>query len=327
MTDGAKPILQLKELSVDYITDNGSARAVNQVTLDIRAGETVGLAGESGCGKSTLAFAIANLHAAPALISEGEILFEGRDILKMSDRELRAFRWSDASMVFQSAMNALNPVITIGDQIIDVILTHKNMARDAAWVRGEELLEIVGIHPSRMSSYAHQLSGGMRQRVVIAIALALRPKLIIMDEPTTALDVVVEREIMEELYALKEEYGFAILFISHDLSLMGEIADRIAVMYAGHVVELGAASKILNDAEHPYTKGLVASFPTIHGPKVRLEGIPGSPPNLLELGNGCPFVDRCSQKVSQCEMTNPMLITRGDKLLACHVENAEEKTA
>ena len=327
MTDSAKPILQLNELSVDYITDNGSARAVNKVTLDIRAGETVGLAGESGCGKSTLAFAIANLHAAPALISEGEILFEGRDILKMSDRELRAFRWSDASMVFQSAMNALNPVITIGDQIIDVILAHKNMARDAAWARGEELLEIVGIHPSRMSSYAHQLSGGMRQRVVIAIALALRPKLIIMDEPTTALDVVVEREIMEELYALKEEYGFAILFISHDLSLMGEIADRIAVMYAGHVVELGAASKILNDAEHPYTKGLVASFPTIHGPKVRLEGIPGSPPNLLELGNGCPFVDRCSQKVAQCEMTNPMLITRGDKLLACHVVNAEEKTA
>ena len=327
MTDGARTILQLNELSVDYITDNGSARAVNKVTLDIRAGETVELAGESGCGKSTLAFAIANLHVAPALISEGEILFEGRDILKMSDRELRAFRWSDASMVFQSAMNALNPVITIGDQIIDVILAHKNMARDAAWARGEELLEIVGIHPSRMSSYAHQLSGGMRQRVVIAIALALRPKLIIMDEPTTALDVVVEREIMEELYALKEEYGFAILFISHDLSLMGEIADRIAVMYAGYVVELGAASKILNDAEHPYTKGLVASFPTIHGPKVRLEGIPGSPPNLLELGNGCPFVDRCSQKVSQCEMTNPMLITRGDKLLACHVENAEEKTA
>ena len=224
-----QPLLQVRDLSVDYVTDNGNARAVNQVTLDIRPGETVGLAGESGCGKSTLAFAIANLHAAPALISEGEILFEDRDVLKMSEREMRDFRWAEASMVFQSAMNALNPVITIGDQIIDVILAHKSVTREEAWKRGEELLETVGIHPSRMTSYAHQLSGGMRQRVVIAIALALRPKLIIMDEPTTALDVVVEREIMDELYSLKEEYGFAILFISHDLSLMGEIADRIGV--------------------------------------------------------------------------------------------------
>ena len=229
-------LLDVRGLSVDYVTDNGNARAVNNVSLQIRPGETLGLAGESGCGKSTLAFAISNLHAAPALVSEGQILFEGRDVLAMSDKELRDFRWNKASMVFQSAMNALNPVITIGEQIIDVILAHKDVPRSEAWARGEELLETVGIHPSRMKSYAHQLSGGMRQRVVIAIALALRPKLIIMDEPTTALDVVVEREIMDELYALKEEYGFAILFISHDLSLMGEIADRIGIMYAGRLV-------------------------------------------------------------------------------------------
>lgn len=322
-----QPLLQVRDLSVDYVTDNGNARAVNQVTLDIKPGETVGLAGESGCGKSTLAFAIANLHAAPALISEGEILFEDRDILKMSESELRDFRWAEASMVFQSAMNALNPVVTIGDQIIDVILAHKNVSRDEAWKRGEELLETVGIHASRMSSYAHQLSGGMRQRVVIAIALALRPKLIIMDEPTTALDVVVEREIMDELFALKEEYGFAILFISHDLSLMGEIADRIGVMYAGRLVELGDAQEVLNDAKHPYTKGLVASFPTIHGPKVRLEGIPGNPPNLLELGEGCPFAERCSVKRPECDQTNPMLVRSGNKDIACHVVNADGVTA
>ena len=322
-----QPLLQVRDLSVDYVTDNGNARAVNQVTLDIRPGETVGLAGESGCGKSTLAFAIANLHAAPALISEGEILFEDRDVLKMSERELRDFRWAEASMVFQSAMNALNPVITIGDQIIDVILAHKNVTREEAWKRGEELLETVGIHPSRMTSHAHQLSGGMRQRVVIAIALALRPKLIIMDEPTTALDVVVEREIMDELYSLKEEYGFAILFISHDLSLMGEIADRIGVMYAGGLVELGTAQEVLNDAQHPYTKGLVASFPTIHGPKVRLEGIPGNPPNLLELGEGCPFADRCSARTALCDLTNPTLTQKGDKDIACHVVHSEEVSA
>jgi peptide/nickel transport system ATP-binding protein len=316
-------LLQVRNLSVDYVTDNGNARAVNHVTLDIRPGETVGLAGESGCGKSTLAFAIANLHAAPALISEGEILFEGRDVLKMSERELRSFRWNEASMVFQSAMNALNPVITIGEQIIDAILAHKAVTYKEAWARGEELLETVGIHASRMTSYAHQLSGGMRQRVVIAIALALRPKLIIMDEPTTALDVVVEREIMDELYALKEEYGFAILFISHDLSLMGEIADKIGVMYAGRLVEFGAAEDVLYNAEHPYTTGLVASFPTIHGPKVRLEGIPGNPPNLLELGKGCPFAERCCLRVDACAQSVPDLVANGGKQIACHVATAE----
>lgn len=321
------PLLSVRDLSVDYVTDNGNARAVNRVSLEIRPGETLGLAGESGCGKSTLAFAIANLHAAPALISEGEIIFEDRNVLTMTEEELRQFRWNEASMVFQSAMNSLNPVITIGEQVIDVILAHKKVTRSEAWERGEELLQIVGIHPSRMKSYPHQLSGGMRQRVVIAIALALRPKLIIMDEPTTALDVVVEREIMDELYALKEDYGFAILFISHDLSLMGEIADRIGVMYAGQLVEVGPAEQILEQAEHPYTKGLVSSFPTIHGPKVRLEGIPGNPPNLLELGEGCPFYDRCNARRDSCTVSVPDLHPRGDRQVACHVVNAKEVSA
>lgn len=321
------PLLQVRNVSVDYVTDNGNARAVNNVSLDIRPGETLGLAGESGCGKSTLAFAIANLHAAPALISEGQIMFEGRDVLKMSSAELRRFRWNEASMVFQSAMNALNPVITIGAQIIDVILAHKNVSMKEAWARGEELLETVGIHRNRMEAYPHQLSGGMRQRVVIAIALALRPKLIIMDEPTTALDVVVEREIMDELYDLKEEYGFAILFISHDLSLMGEIADRIGIMYAGRLVEIGAASDVLNKADHPYTKGLVSSFPTIHGPKVRLEGIPGHPPNLLELGQGCPFYARCSERQDICQTSNPTLVAQESKQIACHAVAGKEVAA
>ena len=321
------PLLQVRNVSVDYVTDYGNARAVNNVSLDIMPGETLGLAGESGCGKSTLAFAISNLHGAPALISEGEILFDNRDVLKMSAEELRKFRWNEASMVFQSAMNALNPVITIGAQITDVILAHKKVSAEEAWERGEELLETVGIHSSRMTSYPHQLSGGMRQRVVIAIALALRPRLIVMDEPTTALDVVVEREIMDELYALKKEFGFSILFISHDLSLMGEIADRIGIMYAGRLVELGTSAEILSTPVHPYTKGLVASFPTIHGPKVRLEGIPGNPPSLLDLPAGCAFAERCGQRTEICGKSVPDLVPHGSRIAACHALGPKESAA
>jgi peptide/nickel transport system ATP-binding protein len=302
-------LLQIKNLCVDYITDSGAARAVNDVSFEIAAGETIGLAGESGCGKSTLAFAIANLHSAPALISEGSILFGGRDVLSMPDEELRKFRWAEASMVFQSAMNSLNPVITIGDQLIDVVLAHNSVTYEEAYERAESSLELVGIHPSRMKSYAHQLSGGMRQRVVIAIALILRPKLIVMDEPTTALDVVVEREIMDQLYELKAELGFAILFISHDLGLMGEITDRIGVMYAGNLVEIGTTSELLASPKHPYTKGLLGSFPTIHGPKTRLEGIPGNPLNLLEVPEGCYFQDRCNQKTEKCLLRQPDLVS------------------
>jgi len=316
------PLLKIQNLCVDYVTDQGNARAVNNVDLEIHPGETVGLAGESGCGKSTLAFAIANLHCAPALITGGEILFEGKDVLKMSEEELRSFRWAKASMVFQSAMNALNPVITIGEQMIDVVLAHEDVTRAEAKARAIKSLELVDIHASRMESYPHQLSGGMRQRVVIAIALILRPKLIIMDEPTTALDVVVEREIMNQLYDLKEEFGFAILFISHDLGLMGEITDRIGVMYGGKMIELGASNDLITSPKHPYTRGLLKSFPTIFGPKTRLEGIPGNPLNLLEVPNGCYFQSRCTECVDQCISQMPALKRlSGDapRMVACHL--------
>lgn len=316
------PILKIRNLCVDYVTDSGNARAVNNVDLEIHPGETVGLAGESGCGKSTLAFAIANLHCAPALVTGGEILFEGKDVLKMSEEELRNFRWAKASMVFQSAMNALNPVITIGEQLIDVVLAHEDVTRVEARARAIKNLELVDIHASRMESYPHQLSGGMRQRVVIAIALILRPKLIIMDEPTTALDVVVEREIMDQLYDLKKEFGFAILFISHDLGLMGEITDRIGVMYAGKMIELGVSSELMASPKHPYTRGLLKSFPTIFGPKTRLEGIPGNPLNLLEVPNGCYFQSRCRECVDQCISQIPALKRlSGDttRMVACHL--------
>ena len=319
-----KPLLDIKNLCVDYVTDAGVARAVNNVSLSIRPGETLGLAGESGCGKSTLAFAVANLHQAPALVTEGQILFDGHDVLTMSEEELRQFRWNDASMVFQSAMNSLNPVITIGEQILDVIQAHVNMSKDDAWAKSEELLKTVGIHPSRMKSYPHQLSGGMRQRVVIAIALALQPRLIIMDEPTTALDVVVERDIMDELYELKDKFGFAILFISHDLGLMGEIADRIGVMYAGKLVEMAASETILENPSHPYTQGLVSSFPTIHGPKTRLTGIPGNPLNLLDTPKGCYFQARCGECQPLCQEQEPAIVALPDRQVACHKVKAPE---
>ena len=302
-------LLEINNLCVDYVSPNGVARAVNDVSISIAPGETLGIAGESGCGKSTLAFAISRLHKAPALISEGEILYKGQDVLKMNNKQLRDFRWNDVSIVFQSAMNSLNPVITIGEQLTDVILAHKKIPYKQAHERAVELLGTVGMHGDRMSSFPHQLSGGMRQRVVIAIALALEPKLIIMDEPTTALDVVVEREILNELYELKSKFGFAILFISHDLSLMGEIADRIGVMYAGNLIELGDAKTVFSEPKHPYTKGLISSFPTIHGPKERLYGIPGNPVNLLDTPQGCNFQERCGECISMCIKSEPRLGT------------------
>lgn len=310
-------LLRLNELCVDYVSPNGIARAVNNVSLEIHSGETLGLAGESGCGKSTLAFAISRLHKMPALISEGEIWFNGQDVLRMGEEQLRKFRWNEVSIVFQSAMNSLNPVISIGEQMSDVLLAHRTLSPAQALERAAELLQVVGIHSSRLSSFPHQLSGGMRQRVVIAIALALNPKLIVMDEPTTALDVVVEREIMDELYELKEQFGFSVLFISHDLSLMGEISDRIGVMYAGKLVELGTADQIMNTPTHPYTQGLLASFPTIHGPKVRLTGIPGSPVNLLELPNGCAFQSRCPHQTEDCLKAVPPLEVVAERPVAC----------
>ncbi|EHK8983300.1 ABC transporter ATP-binding protein [Vibrio vulnificus] len=258
------PVLQVRNLCVDYITDNGDFNAVKSVSFDIGRGEIFGLAGESGCGKSTIAFAINRLHKPPAFISGGEILFEGRNLLALSDQALSVLRWSEIAMVFQSAMNSLNPVLTIEEQFADVLRYHSGFSNTQAKDRAEKLLDLVNIPRHRLSEYPHQFSGGMRQRLVIAIALSLNPKLIIMDEPTTALDVVVQREILQQIYQLREEFGFSVLFITHDLALMSQLCDRIAIMRHGEIVEVDLSYQIRNHPKHPYTQKLWSSFPNIH---------------------------------------------------------------
>ena len=264
------PVLSVRNLSIDYVGATEDFHAVRNVSFDIAPGEFFGLAGESGCGKSTIAFAVSRLHRPPALIRTGsQILVDGRDVLALDDEALRSFRWREVAMVFQSAMNSLNPVLTIEDQFYDVLRTHAGLSRAKARERAAELLELVDISPERLSAYPHQCSGGMRQRIVIAICLALHPKLLIMDEPTTALDVVVQREILQRIDRLRKELGFSVLFITHDLSLMVQVSDRIGVMLEGELIEVNDAQTIYRSPQHPYTQRLWASMPRLHGEQIR----------------------------------------------------------
>ncbi len=269
----SEPVLSIRNLTIDYVGAATDFRAVRDVSFDIAAGEFFGLAGESGCGKSTIAFAVSRLHRPPALIRTGSVIrVGGRDVLALDDRALRSFRWREVAMVFQSAMNSLNPVLTIERQFHDVLKTHTGMSREAARARATELLQLVDISPDRLSAYPHQLSGGMRQRIVIAMCLALSPKLLIMDEPTTALDVVVQREILQRFETLRRELGFAVLFITHDLSLMVQVSDRIGIMLEGELVEVGAAQEIYRAPRHDYTRKLWASMPRLHGEQIARSG-------------------------------------------------------
>ncbi len=335
-------VLEVQHVSVEYGSATGKVQAVDDVSITQARGQIFGLAGESGSGKSTLAFAIARLLRPPAIVTKGEILFYPRagledknaddslnpiNLLDLTPEELRNFRWRKLSIVFQSAMNALNPVLDIGTQIIDVLRAHNpSMPHRVQKQRAIELLRLVGIAPDRLHSYPHELSGGMRQRAIIAIALALNPDIIIMDEPTTALDVVVQREILAEIMALRREFGFSVIFITHDLSLLLEIADQVAIMYAGRIVETATRAQLYRQPRHPYTYGLLHSFPTLHGPRRSMIGIPGSPPDLRAVPAGCAFHPRCSFAFGPCQTAVPALLLPSsaapEQQVACHLYDA-----
>lgn len=353
---GTPTLLDVKDLSVDYSAANGVVHAVDRVSFTLQRGEILGLAGESGCGKSTLAYAITRLLRPPAYITAGEVLYhppEGRerspliskltrggqatgstvdgalDILQLTPGQLRLFRWNELSIVFQSAMNALNPVLTVGTQIMDVLKTHRpDMGSDQRRTRAIELLNLVGIASDRLKSYPHELSGGMRQRAVIAIALALGPELIVMDEPTTALDVVVQREILQLISSLCKNLSMALIFITHDLSLLLELADQVAIMYAGKIVEQASSQDLYQHPRHPYSYGLLNSFPNLHGPRKKMGGIPGSPPDLRAAPAGCAFHPRCPLAFGPCQIALPALQAASTpdpdenaQLVACHLYN------
>jgi len=311
------PLLEVRDLSVDYITDAGDVRAVDRVDLDVDAGEFLAIVGESGCGKSTLLFAIAQLLSPPAEISGGSITFKGQDMVRLASDELRLMRWRDYSVVMQSAMNALNPMKSIEAQFKDTMRAHVSTSPDGIRDRSAEVLRLVGIDAVHLKSYPHQLSGGMRQRAMIAMALLLTPDLIVMDEPTSALDVVAQRSLMVQIKELQRSLGFAIIFVTHDMSLVSHFSDRLAVMYAGQIAELGNTRQVFDTPLHPYSKGLLDAFPSIRGPRVHLTGIPGTPPDLARPPSGCRFHPRCPVVMPACLTTAPDLYDVSDEQVRC----------
>lgn len=313
------PLLEVRDLSVDY-RGSHRLRAVDRVTLSLFEGEFLAVVGESGSGKSTLASAILRLLAPPAVITGGEVIYDEVDLLDAPMEELRAVRWREIAMVFQSAMNALNPVITIGEQLLDVLFAHERLDPVEARERAVASLEDVELTASEMSAYPHQLSGGMRQRVAIAMALVLEPRVLVLDEPTTALDVIVQRSILERLAFLRDERQMSALVISHDLAAMLEVCDRIAVLYAGRVVETISAARLRREGgRHPYTRGLLEAYPSLHGPRRFIEGIPGQPPDLADPPSGCRFHPRCPFSERRCHREQPKLVPLAPKhRAACH---------
>lgn len=324
--DAKQPVLELEDVSIVYDSPSGPVQAVRDVNLTLYPNQVLGLIGESGSGKSTLANAIMRLLRGNARLTKGHIRVMGQDVYAMSKKQLRTFRWNQMAMVFQSAMTALNPVMTIERQIVDTFRSHRpQMSYAQARQKAVELLRLVRIDERHLQSYPHELSGGMRQRVVIAIAIALEPALVIMDEPTTALDVVVQRSILNQIKELQQKRGFAILFISHDFSLVAEFASRVAIMYAGRIVENTEAKALhLGEAgHHPYTEGLMRAIPRLTHEDVEIEGIPGNPPDLQELPSGCAFHPRCPYATEACRVVRPKLHEVNGHQVECHLYEAE----
>ena len=313
-------LLEIRNLTLHYGTTKGMVQAVDKVSFSLDKGESVGLVGESGCGKSSIAMAIMKLMPPNAVIKGGEILFKGENILLKDDEEIRGIRWREISMVFQAAMNALNPVISVGDQIIEAIQAHNEMSESEAWEKVKELYTLVGLDPGRGKSYPHEYSGGMKQRAIIAMSLACSPDLIIADEPTTALDVIMQDQIIQEIVALQDSSDMAMIYISHDISVIAETCGKTGVMYAGKIVEYADTDSLFYDTLHPYTKALLSSYPSIKGEVKRLNPIPGEPPNLLDPPKGCRFYPRCPKKKEICKSQEPEYIeVKKDHFVACHL--------
>lgn len=312
-------LLAIRDLTIRYQVQGGTIHAVDGVSLEVGAGEAVGLAGESGCGKTTTALSVPRLLPPNAEVTRGQILLNGLNLLEMSEREMQDVRWRQVAVVFQGAMNALNPVQSLASQILEPIRRHEpGLSRAEANSRVADLLQRVGIPVGRRREYPHQFSGGMRQRIMIAMALACRPQLVLADEPVTALDVMIQAQIMDLLQELRRDLGLAMILISHDLSVIAETCDRVAIMYAGRLVELGSVAQVFSHPAHPYSQGLLRAFPNIDAKREFVSGIPGYPPDLSRPPAGCRFYARCPARMPECQSEDPPLAARADgHFVAC----------
>ena len=311
-------ILELKDLKVQFPINIGTVRAVDGVSLKLEQGEVMGLVGESGCGKSTLGFSILRLLRPPGRIVSGEILYNGQDIVQMSEKEILSLRGNKIAMIFQDPLTSLNPLFRIDQQFIETLLTHeKGLDKKSAFKRAEKMLESLGISPERLLEYPHQMSGGMRQRIMIGMGLILNPDLLIADEPTTSLDVIVEAQFLDLLNDLRRQYNLTIILITHNLSNVAQLADRITVMYGGTIAETGPAGAIFEDPLHPYSQGLLASIPNIKLDQPKLVTMPGSPPDLVNPPAGCVFHPRCPRAMDICRVERPEVSKQGGRLVSC----------
>jgi peptide/nickel transport system ATP-binding protein len=316
------PLLTVEDLTSYYRVMRGYVKAVEKCSFNIEKGEALGLAGESGCGKTTIALSLLRILPPGGKIIEGKIFLDGTDILQLNEDEMRReVRWKKISLVFQGAMNAMNPVVKVKDQIIEAIQLHEpHVSKKEAEERVSKLFELVGIEPSRAENYPFEFSGGMRQRAMIAMAISCNPELLIADEPGTALDVIVQAQVLKLLEELKEKLNMSLILISHDLSLIAEICEKTAIMYAGNIVEIGDSVSIFKNPQHPYTVGLISSFPNIKSEKIKMTSIPGSPPDLLDPPQGCRFHPRCKYAMEMCRKTHPeLMVIDKNHMVACHL--------
>lgn len=314
-----EPILSIRDLVVEFSLRQGILRAVDHASLDVYPGELLAVVGESGSGKSTLAYALLNLVSSPGKIAGGQVIYGGKDVLRMDAETLRQFRWNNVAMVFQAAQNALNPVMKVGDQMVETVQSHENRARKEILAKAGELLKLVRLQPERvLDAYPHELSGGMRQRVIVAMALLLDPRILVLDEPTTALDVVTQAYLLEILQEVRERLGVTMMFMTHDIALVAKVADRMAVMYAGKVAEVGSVMEMFDNPLHPYTRGLIKAAPSLIGSLKDRRPVAGSPPNLINPPSGCRFHPRCPHADRLCSSTAPEISRTGDRIVACH---------